>query len=96
MANQILTFPITFSGVTKQLSAVAHILASAPQYDCNSIGNTVNTATVASQTAAYVLQTCSAQFSSLVSVLQSAVSLSASYGNIALAAYEAGTSISEQ
>lgn len=56
----------------------------------------MNTATVASQTAAYVLQTCSAQFSSLVSVLQTAVSLSASYSNIPLAAYEAGTSISEQ
>jgi len=82
--------------VSKQLSSVAHILASAPQYDCNSIGNTVNTANVASQTAAYVLQTCSAQFSSLVSVLQTAVGLSTTYGNIALAAYEAGTAISEQ
>lgn len=96
VADQILSTTVTFNGATTSLSAVASVIASAPYYDCGSIGNAVNTAFVSVKNASYVLQACSSQFSSLTSILQTAVNISASYGSIPLATYEAGTSISEQ
>jgi hypothetical protein len=96
VADQILSTNVTFNNVTTSLSSVVNVLASGPYYDCGSIGNAANTAYVATQNASYVLQVCDSQFSSLTSILQTAVNISVSYGNIPLATYEAGTSISEQ
>ena len=79
-----------------QLSTIANILASGPYYDCGNIGNNTGTANVAAQNVSFVLQTCNSQFGSLASILQTAVNISKSYGNIPLGTYEAGTSISEQ
>ncbi len=96
VANQILTFTTTINGSSVTLSNYPNlVLAAAPYYDCNNIGNNVNTAVVATQTPAQVIQTCNTSFASLDTILQVGVSVSAAYGNLPMATYEAGTSISE-
>jgi hypothetical protein len=96
VANQILTYSVTTNGTTVTLSTYPNlVLAAAPYYDCNSIGNNVNTAVVATQTVGQVIQTCNNSFASLTSMLQVGVSVSASYNNLPMATYESGTSISE-
>ncbi len=55
VADQILSTTVTFNNTQKQLSTIANILASAPYYDCGSIGNYVGTANVAAKDASYVL-----------------------------------------
>lgn len=96
VADQILTYSTTINGATVSLSTWPNlIVAAAPYYDCNSIGNIINTAIVATQTPAQVLQTCTNQFPSLTSILQIGTNVSAAYGNVPMAAYEAGTGISE-
>jgi hypothetical protein len=97
VADQILTFSTTINGVTTKLTDLPNlIIAAAPYYDCNNIGSASNTATVATETPAQVLQTCEDQFTSLTNILQIETNVSASYGGIPMAAYESGTSISEQ
>jgi hypothetical protein len=88
VADQILSY----SGLLN----VVNVVASAPYYDCNGIGNTTNTAYIATQTPATVIQQCSANssFSVLDAILGVGQNVSLSYGNISTAAYEAGTSIS--
>jgi hypothetical protein len=96
VANQILTYSGPFNGANITLSSLPNlIIAAAPYYDCNSIGNNVNTAIVATETATQVIQTCNSQFASLTSILQTGTSVSANYSNLPMATYEAGTSISE-
>lgn len=96
VANQILTTSITVNGTTLSLSSYPNlVVAAAPYYDCNSIGNIVNTAIVATQNASQVIQRCNTSFASLTSLLQTGSSVSGNYSNIPMAAYEAGTSISE-
>jgi len=89
VADQILTYP--------GLLSVANVVASAPYYDCNSIGNTTNTAYLATQTPTAVIQQCSlnSSFAVLDAILNIGSSVSQSYGNISIASYESGTSISE-
>lgn len=96
VADQILTATVLVNNVNVTVASVASVIASAPYYDCNSIGNTVNTALVATQTVASVITTCQNQFGSLNSTLTTENTVSAAYGNISMGAYEAGTSISEQ
>jgi len=89
VADQILTYP--------GLLSVANVVASAPYYDCNNIGNSTNTAYLATQTPAAVIQQCSANssFAVLNAVLAIGSNVSHTYNNISMATYEAGTSISE-
>ena len=96
VADQILTTTVLVNNVNVTVASVASVIASAPYYDCKSIGNTVNTAIVATQDASSVITTCQNQFSSLNSTLTTENTVSATYGNISMGAYEAGTSISEQ
>jgi hypothetical protein len=97
VANQILTYSTLVNNVQTSLSSFPNlVVAAAPYYDCNGIGSTVNTAIVATETAAQVIQTCSTQFSSLTSILQIESAVSSTYANLPMATYEAGTSISEQ
>jgi hypothetical protein len=76
---------------------VISVVATAPYYDCNGIGNTTNAAYIATQTPAAVIQKCSdnSSFSVLDAILGVGQTVSQSYSNISTAAYEAGTSISE-
>lgn len=97
VADQILTFSTTINGTTVTLSSLPNlVIAAAPYYDCNNIGSAANTAIVATQTVAQLLQTCINQNTSLIGILQIETNVSVSYGNIPMAAYESGTSISEQ
>jgi hypothetical protein len=51
VADQILTYSTVINGVTITLSNIPNlIIAAAPYYDCNSIGNSVNTALIATKT----------------------------------------------
>lgn len=96
VADQILSYSTVVNGVTTNLASIPNlIVASAPYYDCNNIGSTLNTALVATQTAAQVIQTCNAQFASLASILQVGTNVSVTY-SLPMATYESGTSISEQ
>jgi hypothetical protein len=96
VANQIMTTTVLINNVNVTVANVTNVIASAPYYDCNSIGNAVNTAVVATETPDDVITTCNNQFASLQSILQTGYNVSISYGNISMATYEAGTSISEQ
>lgn len=89
VADQILTYP----GLLK----VVNVVASAPYYDCNNIGNTSNTAYIATQTPAAVIQQCSSDssFAVLDGYLNIGKAVSQTYSNIPIATYESGTSISE-
>lgn len=70
VADQILTYSVTTNGVTTNLKDLPNlIIAGAPYYDCNNIGNAANTAIVATQTVSQILQTCTNQLSTLTSVL---------------------------
>jgi len=82
------------NGQTVKLSDVVDIIAAAPYYDCDSIGDNINTAKVAAGTPADVLQTCQNNFASLVSILNTEKEVSQAYGNLPMATYEAGTGIS--
>jgi hypothetical protein len=76
------------------LIGVVNLVAAAPYYDCNNIGNTTNTAYYAGLTPTAVIATCNTSFSSLASILSVSNAVAATY-NLPLAAYESGTSISE-
>jgi hypothetical protein len=96
VADQIMTYSTTINGTTVSLSSYPNtIIAAGPYYDCNSIGDTASTAQVATQTVSQVIQRCNTSFASLVTYLQLGSTVSANYSNIPMAAYEAGTSISE-
>ena len=85
MADQILT--------GTGLQGVAHIIAGAPYYDCNNIGNLTNTAYFAGLTANDVISRCNSSFSSLDPYLGIENTVASTY-NLSIAAYESGTSIS--
>ena len=75
---------------------MVNIIASAPYYDCNSIGNSTNTAYYAGLTPADVISKCKSEFSSLNFTLQIQNALSKNYNySLSIAAYEAGTAISQ-
>lgn len=76
------------------LQGVAQIVASAPYYDCNSIGNSTNTAYYAGLAASDVLSACNSSFTSLDPTLSIENVVATTY-NLAMAAYESGTAISE-
>lgn len=69
VADQILTYSSVINGTTVYLKNVANVIAGAPYYDCNSIGNTANTAKIASQTPAEVINICNTSFSKLPPIL---------------------------
>lgn len=87
VADQILSYP--------GLQSTAHIIAGAPYYDCNQIGNSTNTAYYAGLTPADIISRCNntAIFDTLNTTLTIENKVASSYG-LAMAAYEAGTSIS--
>lgn len=76
------------------LVGVANIVAGGPYYDCDSIGNTTNTALYATLTPGDVISKCNTSFSSMDSILGIENTVAQAYG-LSMAAYEAGTSISE-
>lgn len=95
VADQILTTTLFVNNKNISLAKVVNVIASAPYYDCNNIGSSLNTALVAAASnSSYVLSTCNTQFNSIFPTLQIQNDVSLAYGNISMAAYEAGTSIS--
>jgi hypothetical protein len=76
------------------LIGVVNLVAAAPYYDCNNIGNTTNTAYYAGLTPAAVIAACNTSFFSLNSTLSISNTVASKY-NLPMAAYESGTSISE-
>lgn len=81
-----------FSGTG--LTGLAHIVATGPYYDCNSIGNTTNTALYATLTADDVITKCKNSFPTLDPMLLTEGTVASNY-NMKIGAYEAGTAISE-
>jgi len=76
------------------LVGVAHIIAGGPYYDCNNIGNTVNSALYATLTPADIITRCNTSLSTLNPILSIQSTVSQAY-NLSMGGYEAGTSISE-
>lgn len=76
------------------LVGVAHIVAGGPYYDCDSIGNTTNTALFATLSPADVINKCNSSFGTMDSILAVENTVASAY-NLSIAAYESGTSISE-
>lgn len=76
------------------LIGVANIVAAAPYYDCDNIGNSTNTAYFAGLTPADVINRCNSSFASLTPILNISNIVAQKY-NLSMATYESGTSISE-
>lgn len=101
-----LQFVISFQVVSKwvadqilsgtNLVGVANIVAGAPYYDCDSIGNYANTALYATLTPVDIINRCSSNssFASMDPWLTTNNVVAKTY-NLSMTAYEAGTSISE-
>jgi hypothetical protein len=85
--NQILSYP----GVAEK----TNIIAIAPYFDCDSIGNRVNSAYYAIGTVDDIISRCTSTLSSLDSVLSPYSNLTTTR-KFNFSCYEAGTSISEQ
>lgn len=77
------------------LKRKANILAIAPYFDCDSIGNSTNSAIYSGKTVADILNRCQNTLSSLDAVLYPYQQLATTLG-LNFACYEAGTSISEE
>lgn len=75
------------------MQGVAHIIAGGPYYDCNEIGNSINTAYYAGLTPSDVIARCNSSFSSIDPVLAIQNTVASTY-NLSVSAYECGTSIS--
>jgi len=76
------------------LQGVVHVIAGAPYYDCDNIGNNTNTAYYATQTPSDIITKCLNSFDSITPYLSIENQVSLAYNNLSMAAYEAGTSIS--
>jgi hypothetical protein len=70
VADQILTYTAVVNGSNVTLASVAGLIAGAPYYDCNDIGNSSNVGKVAAGTQDTILQMCTNNFPSLASILQ--------------------------
>ena len=74
-----LKFVISYQAVSKWVAdqilngtglvGVANVVAGGPYYDCDSIGNTTNTALYATLTAADIIAKCNNSFSTMDSIL---------------------------
>lgn len=102
-ASAKLQFVISFQVVSKwvadqilsgtNLVGVANIVAGAPYYDCDSIGNTVNTALYATLTPIDIINRCNSSYATMDPMLTVNNIVAQTY-NLSMATYEAGTSIS--
>lgn len=91
-----LKFVISFQAVSSwvadqilngtNLIGVANIIAGGPYYDCDSIGNTTNTALYATLTPADVISKCNNSMSSLDNILLIENTVAAKY-NLSIATY---------
>lgn len=70
VADQILTYSTMVNSSVVSLASMAGLVAAAPYYDCNSIGNSSNVGMVAAGTTDTVFQMCTNNFPSLTSILQ--------------------------
>jgi len=84
--QQILTVP--------GLAEIANIIAIAPYFDCDSIGNSTNAAYYALGTVDDILSRCEDTLPTLDPIIQPHQQLAANY-SLNFSCYEAGTSISE-
>lgn len=85
--NQILSYP----GVAEK----ANIIAIAPYFDCDNIGNSTNSAYYAIGTPDDIISRCSNTLASMDGVITPYLNLTLAK-NLNFSCYEAGTSISEQ
>lgn len=98
-----LQFVISYQAVSKwvadqilsgtNLVGVANIIAAAPYYDCNNIGNYQNTALYATLSPIDIINRCNSSFATMDPYFKVHNSVAKTY-NLSLSAYESGTSIS--
>ena len=103
-ASAKLQFVVSFQVVSKWVADqilsgtglvdVAHIVAGAPYYDCDNIGNYANTALYAALTPVDIINRCNSSYASMDPWLTTNNVVAQTY-TLSMAAYEAGTSISE-